>query len=358
VKTRTTINLIPLLSLFALYCAELLAQAPETPARPVQVAAVQKSLFAPTIELLGTIYSRNNVQLTAGVNGRLDWVAEPGSFIQQGEEVARIDPLPLTLQQAQQQAEIKRANINQQYLQRELNRLQELRQSNSASQFQLDQTQSQFDLAKADMEIAQLKLQQIDDQLLRTVVRAPFSGVITERLREAGGDVSRAETLVQMLDTENLEGRIFVPVKYLPFIRQSKELTISANNNSIQANIKSIIPAADPRSQSFELRVSLPVESNSIWTAGQLIHASLPVTNAQESLTVLRDALILRREGTFVVVIDKENKAHRHQVTVGQGQDDRVSITSDEISVGDWVATRGAERLQDGQVVEISKPNA
>ncbi|XOV77395.1 MAG: efflux RND transporter periplasmic adaptor subunit [Aestuariibacter sp.] len=328
------------------------------PPSPVQVTEVEKTIFVPTVDIVGTIYSRNNVKLTAGVGGRLDYVAEPGTFLVKGEEVARIDPLPLQLQQAEQEANIKRARINLEYLNRELNRLKELRLSNSASVFQLDQTQSQYDLAQADLEIAQVRLNQINDQLSRSVVKAPFDGVVTERLREAGSDVSRAEVLVNMLDTENLEGRVFIPVKYLPFLRTSKEVVIASETHQLSAQIKAIIPAADVQSQSFELRVSLPASANRDWTSGQLIKATIPVRAPQETLTVHRDALILRSDGTFVVVIDEENKAHRHAVEVGEGQRDKVSISSDAIQAGDRVATRGAERLRDGQSVVIATPNA
>lgn len=322
--------------------------------RPVEVEEVRETMFAPTVEIVGTIYSRHNVKLTAGVNGRLDWVAEPGSFLSKGEAVAKIDPLPLTLQQAEQQAEIKRAHINLKYLKRELARLQELRQTNSASAFQLDQTQSQYDLAQADLEIAQLRLKQIEDQLSRTTVKAPFTGVITERLREAGADVNRSEILAHMLDTENLEGRVFVPVKYLSYIRGAKTITVMNDMATVEATIKAIVPAADTRSQSFELRVSLPASVNSLWAAGQMIRASLPVSSPAPALTVHRDALILRREATYVVVIDEENKAHRKAVTVGEGMDERISIRGGDIKAGDKVATRGAERLRDGQSVTIS----
>lgn len=349
-----------LLSYIAVLCvaSSFGSQAQETPTTPVQVGEVKLQTIVPTIDIVGSIYSQNNVQLTAGVQGRLDWVAEPGTFLQKGEAVARIDQLPLQLQQAEQQAQIKRANINQKYLSRELDRLRELRESNSASAFQFDQTESQLELARADLEIAQLRLRQINDQLSRTMVKAPFDGVITERVREAGGDVSRSEVLVQMLDTENLEGRIFVPVKYLPFIRSSKEVQIFSEEQSLFASIKAIIPAADRQSQSFELRVSLPAEANSVWTSGQLIQARLPVKLPEETLTVHRDALILRRDGTYVVKIDEQNKAHRHQVKVGKGQDEWVTIESEQIHAGDRVATRGAERLQEGQTVSIAKPAA
>ncbi len=332
--------------------------AQQAPAKPVKVGTVEKSVFVPTVDIVGSIYSRNNVQLTAGVGGRLEFVAEPGTYLLQGEEVARIDQLPLQLQQAEQQAEIRREQINIKYLAREVERLQNLRESNSASAFQLDQTQSQYDLARADLEIAQLRLRQINDQLSRAIVKAPFDGVVTERVREAGGDVNRSDVLVTMLDTENLEGRIFVPVKYLPFIRTSKDVLIKSANNQINAQIKAIIPAADRQSQSFELRVSLPAGANESWTSGELITATIPVRAPQETLTVHRDALILRKEGTFVVVIDDENKAHRHLVEVGQGMKERVSIQSEAIQAGDKVATRGAERIQDGQTVTIAVPNA
>lgn len=345
------------LVILALQTLPVLAQQAEAPASPVQVEEVKKTLFAPTIDIVGSIYSRHNVKLTAGVNGRLDFVAEPGTYLRKDQEVARIDQLPLKLQQAEQNAQIKRANINQAYLKRELERLKELRLTNSASAFQFDQTQSQFELASADLEIADLKLQQIEDQLSRTVVRAPFDGVITERLREAGGEINRSEVLVQMLDTKNLEGRVFVPVKYLPYVSHVNEITVQAGAHKVSAEIKAIIPAADTRSQSFELRVSLPVSEDGAWTAGQLIKASLPVQKPQESLTVHRDALILRREGTYVVVIDKDNKAFRKQVVVGEGHADWVSIEAQNIHHGDKVATRGAERLQDGQTVVIANTN-
>lgn len=340
-------------SLLLLVSMGSLAQAQEPPPSPVQIGEVQLQAFTPTVDMVGSIYSQRNVQLTAGVQGRLEWVAEPGTFVHQGDTVAQLDAVPLTLQQAEQQAQIKRASINLHYLQRELKRLQELRQTNSASAFQLDQTQSQYDLAQADLDIAKLKLAQIDDQLSRTKVLAPFAGVITERQREAGGDVNRGDPLVTMLDTEHLEGRIYVPVKYLPFLHQGKPILVKANGLQSYATVKAIIPAADMRSQSFELRVTLPADSLSQWTAGQLVTASLPIQDTKEVLTVHRDALLLRRDGTYVVVIDEENRARREKVQVGDGHLERVSILASGVKAGDRVAIRGAERLQDGQRVSI-----
>ena len=320
--------------------------------KPVKVDPVKVMDLSATTDLMATIHSRAYVPVTAGVNGRIEWLAEPGSMVQEGDVLVKMDLLPLKLMQLEQQAQLKRAKINVNYLQNEVQRLQKLKKSNSASQFQLDQSQSQYDLAKTDIEIADLKLQQINDQIQRANVTAPFSGVITERIVRAGTDVNRSDSLLKLLDTEHLEVRLFVPIKYLAFIRKGHSLNISASGQMINAKISALIPSADAKSQTFEVRINIPTHLNESWAAGQLVKVTVPIQATKNTLTVHRDALILRKDGTYVVKIDIDNKAHRLPVIVQNGTFDRVSIKGD-LKAGDNVAIRGAERLNEGQQVVV-----
>ncbi|MCP4412842.1 MAG: efflux RND transporter periplasmic adaptor subunit, partial [Gammaproteobacteria bacterium] len=108
----------------------------ETPPTPVKVEQVKPLEQSSTTDILGTINSRNQAQLTAGVTGRLEWVAEPGTYLEKGDLVAQIELLPLQLRKAEQEAQHKRAKINLQYLERELTRQKELQKKNSVSQNQ------------------------------------------------------------------------------------------------------------------------------------------------------------------------------------------------------------------------------
>lgn len=330
----------------------LAVQAQEAVVSPVKVDTVTRVSLSATADLMGTIYSRSDVQITAGVDGRLEWLAEPGSYLDQGDVLVKMDLLPLQLQLAEQRAEIKRAQINMRYQQHELSRLQTLTKTKAASQFQLDQTKSQYDLAVIDIEIAQLKLKQIEDQVTRATVTAPYNGVVTERLVRGGTDVNRSDILLTFLDTEQLEVRVYVPVKYLAHVQKGKTLTLSAYGQEVSTPVTAVIPSADHRSQTFEVRISLPQHLNDIWTAGQLIKVQVPVQNARPGLTVHRDALILRKDGTYVMKIGADNKVRRLLVAVGEGVSDRVTITG-ELHDGDQVAIRGAERLNEGQEVLI-----
>ena len=216
----------------------------------------------------------------------------------------------------------------------------------------MDQTQSQYELAQADSEIATLKLKQIEDELKRATVKAPFDGVVTERVVRAGTDINRSDILLKLLDTEHLEVRLYIPVKYLAYVRKGLELKLQAIGQTISTEVTAVIPSTDPLSQTFEVRIQIPEHMNEFWTAGQLVKVTVPVQDAHPSLTVHRDALILRRDGTFVVKVDRENKAHRLLVKVGKGTLDRVSIQGD-LQRGDRIAIRGAERLNEGQSVVV-----
>ena len=317
---------------------------------PVAVSKVKQAEQKPTINIMATVHSRHPIRITAAVNGQLSWVAEPGSFIPKGQPVAKMDLQPLKLQLSEQQASIKRATTNLNFQQRELERLEELKIKDATSAFQIDQTRAQRDLAKSDLAIAQIRSEQIQDQINRAIIKAPFDATVTARYHYAGEYLNRSSHIADMVDSNHLEARAYLPLKHLPQVKVGDTIALAAANHRLTSKISAIIPNADPRSQTVELRINLQGDTHQYWAAGQLVNLELALTHANPSLTVSRDALIIRQEGVFVVRINADNKAQRVKVTVGEGRQDWVAIEG-ELQVGDNVAIRGAERLTDGQSV-------
>ena len=102
-----------------------------------------------------------------------EWVADPGTFVEANAVVARIDVTDQRLARAEQSARATRAEVNLRSLERELERL---RQSGEAvPRFELDQAQSNRDLAAADLQVAQALVAQTDEQLARSSLHAPFA---------------------------------------------------------------------------------------------------------------------------------------------------------------------------------------
>lgn len=329
-----------------------IAAAQQPPAPVVQIAYVTETEVAPTIAVPGTIYSRNDVQITAGVNGQLTMVAEPGTVVTAGEAVAGIDTAPLLLQRAEQEVLLERAEINIRQLNSQLRRQQELRGSDLVSEFELEQTVANRDLAVADAQLIKVRLQQIDDQIRRAVVRAPFTGVVTSRLHRAGEEISRGEVLGQMTDVRNMEVRAFVPLKHLPRTVVGDSIDVFATETRYTGKIRSLVPTGDIRSQTFEARIDLPVEASAAWTVGQLVSVAIPMRTGLQTLAIPRDALVLRQDGSYVFRINPENKAERVAVNIGDSAGELIGVTG-ALAEGDRVAIRGAENLRDGAEVRI-----
>ncbi len=328
------------------------AFAQQPPAPVVQIAYVAETEVAPTVAVPGTIYSRNDVQLTAGVAGQLTMVAEPGTFVRSGQTVASVDKEPLLLQRAEQEVLLERAEINIRQLNSQLRRQVELSGGNLVSEFDLEQTEANRDLAIADAKLIKVRIRQIDDQIRRADVRAPFSGVVTTRMRRAGEDVSRGEALGAMTDIDNMEVRAFVPLKHLPRTAVGDSINVFATGTQFSGNIRSLVPTGDIRSQTFEARIDLPGEASDSWTVGQLVSVGIPIRSGKQSLAIPRDALVLRQEGSYVFRINDENKAERVSVDIGDSAGDLIAV-SGLLSEGDRVAVRGAENLREGAEVKI-----
>ena len=338
-------------SLLCLIATGVFAQQ-QMPASVVQVANVERREIAPTVAVPGTVFSRNDVQVTAGVNGQLLMVAEPGTLVEQGAPVARIDTRPLLLQRAEQEALLQRAEINVRQLESQLRRQRELQGSNLVSEFELEQTEANRDLAISDANITKVRIRQIDDQIRRAEVRAPFSGVVISRAYRGGEDVARGEVLAQLTDVRNMEVRAFVPLKHLPRTVVGDTINVLATDAIHEGRIRALVPTGDVRSQTFEARIDLPPSAADNWTVGQLVSVAVPIRARERALTVPRDALVLRHNGSFVFRINDDDNAEQVAVEIGDSSGDRVAIRG-ALQVGDRVAVRGAETLRSGAAVRV-----
>ena len=320
-------------------------------ATTITVSQVVSASVGPRIPAAGTVFSRNQTQITAGIAGRLEWVAEPGDQINAGESVARFDCEMLELQRERQVAQAERADINFKTLSREVERLETLTATNAISIMQYERTQADRDLAKGDLAIARITIKETENQLRRCDVKAPFSGVVTEQLQRAGEDVERSTVLAAITDTQNLEVRASVPIRYLPRMQIGEIAEVKMNEMRLEGRIRKIVPAANSQSQTFEVRLELPKDAPQVVAAGQLVSVTLPLS-ANAALTVPRDSVVLREDGAFVMRINSDQKAERVSVEVTESNGDHVAVRG-ALESGDRVAVRGAESLQDGELVAV-----
>ncbi len=316
---------------------------------PITVSEVREEAMAPGIPASGTVFSRNSAQITAGLNAQLEWVAEPGAFVLAGEPVARFNCSAQELRREELQTLVQREEVRAESLGRELERMEKA--ALATSLLQMDRVRADRDLALMEAEIGAVRVRQTEAELERCQALAPFAGVVIEQMHRGGEDVMRGAVLASMTDTRNLEVRASVPIRYLPRTRAGGFAEVRLGETAFDGQVRTVVPAANAASQTFQVRIDLPAEAPALVAAGQLVEVTLPLA-ANAAITVPRDSIVLKSEGAFVLRIDEENMAQLVAVELREASGERVSILGD-IRPGDRVAVRGAEALDGGDRVTI-----
>ena len=322
------------------------AKAP--PPAPVVVATAESRLLAPVTWYPGTVISRNRARVAAEVEGRLEWVAEIGASIAEGEVVARLDDALLRQSLAENEAAVARESARLTFLDAQVKRLEKLVTQNTATRSRLEEAVAERDISRSELRAARARVALTTERLERTRIKAPFGGIVTERVLQSGEWAESGRAVVRIVDAGALEVQAWIPVAALAFVEEGSELALLVNPGRSSARVRTIVPVGDNRSRLYELR--LGVEGRS-WPVGQDVRVAIPTAAARAVVAIPRDALVLRRGGAAVYRVDANGLADRVAVTPGIAQDELIEV--DGIAPGDRVVIRGGERLRPGQPVRV-----
>lgn len=343
-------TLVVTLNLIVLTLMSLAAMAQGgPPAAQVRVATAEMAQMAPQTWVAGTVISRSDARLAAEVAGRLLQVAEVGTRVEQGDVVAVIEDTALKLRAAELQAEVARVEARLVYLNGETERQQRLARDNLAAKSALALTTADRNVAQSELAVARSRLEQVQDQIERTQLRAPFEGVVVERLVNPGERVTSGDSVVRLIDNEHLEVVARVPLDYLPHVQTGQTLNLRTGGDILPGQVRTVVALGNELVHVFEVRLDVDAQ---YFAAGQTVRVSVPTASSQQVLAVPRDALVLRSDGISVFVIDADMTARQVQVVTGIGDEQNIAVKGD-LAPGSKVVVRGNERLRPGQSVEF-----
>ena len=313
----------------------------------VSVEKVKNEQVNPTLWLPGNVISRMNAPISAEQMGQLLWIEEVGTQVEKGQVIARIDNRHLILQMSRQQAEIKRYQADVVYLTSQKKRMSALSQKNNTAISELERITKDLAVAESEVLALSMRIKQTELAIEKTEVVAPFSGDISQRFVHVGELIPVGRSLVQLVDTNNLDIMIAAPISIAPFLKKDAKVLVKWQNKLVELPVRTWSKAGVQSSRTFDVRLDA---QNIALLAGSAVTVSLPKEQVAQATLVPRDALVLRERETFVLTVDKENNAKKVNVLVGQGSGSWVSV-SGAIWAGDEVIIRGGERLQEGQKV-------
>jgi RND family efflux transporter MFP subunit len=295
----------------------------------------------------GTVVSRNDARISAEVGGTLAWIAEPGATVRRGATIARLDTERLTLALRDNQAALKRLEAQLSLLATQRERLQSL--GNVVSQSQLDEALSREQMAEQDVEQARVARDRARLDVNRASVRAPFDGIVAERLQQSGEFVASGAPLVRLVNDQDLEVVARAPLTTADSVTAGALAQLIDGDHKASGKVRAVIPVGDERSRMVELRIAL---DDRTWRVGAPVRVEIAPRSLKAVITVPRDAVILRQGASYVMRVRPDNTAERVAVNIGPGYDNHVQIDG-TLRAGDRVIIRGGERLEPGQTVKV-----
>ena len=317
------------------------------PPPAVVMAEAEMRQLAPSVDVPGTVISRFDSRLASELSAKLVWIAEVGTAVKEGDTVARLEDFTYKLLEMEAQARVEREQARVTFLRSEKDRLDELSEKNLSAKSQLDQVISDLAIAESEETMARVQLGLTQISMHITQIRAPFDGLITERLRNIGERLNVSDEVIRIVNPDALEVVARAPLNTVNFIADGATLRLHNDFREDEASVRTIVPFGNPQSHMFEVRLNVDPE---LWTVGESVRLSMPTANVKEVLAVPRDALILRREGASVFRINDDMTAEQINVITGLGDGSHIEVIG-ELKAGDRVVTRGAERLGDGMTV-------
>lgn len=334
-----------------LLCADASAQTAATPPAIVEVGQATESKLAPTRWVPGSVISRDDARIASAEAGRLDFVAEVGTRLKKGERLAQIDDRALRLRREELLAELRRTEAKHTLSKTQLERLRKLEASSSIARSQLDEAQATLENDGQTAARALAQLRQVEYDISQADVRAPFSGIVTERYAQRGEYLQIGANIVHFVDTDRIEARVQAPLALADKVRAGMAVSVRAGGVERPATVRAIVPVGDERARQFELRVGV---DPAYALVGSAVEVALPETAAIASavLTVPRDALVRREDRTYVMRVSGDNKAEQIAVTLRTSSGELVEVRG-ALAAGDRLVVRGAERLSAGQAVAV-----
>jgi multidrug efflux pump subunit AcrA (membrane-fusion protein) len=207
-------------------------------------------------------------------------------------------------------------------------------------------------IEQARLEVAeqQAVVDRIESDLRKTVIRAPFSGYVVQRLTEIGEWVAAGGPIAEMVDIHAVLVRVDVPEDAMPYVAvgQSARVQVDALRRAFSGNIRHVIRQGEERARTFPVEVEVDNPDGRL-AGGMFARVTVPSGPSEKRLAVPKDAIVERdgiaHVGLVVPNAQGDAAGVLIPVTVGVDVNDWITVSSGSLEPGKMVVTHGNERL-------------
>jgi len=304
---------------------------------------------------VGVIETRSSVQVAAEVAGQVrEVLVDEGQGVTQGAVLAVLDSAEYRIDEATEQAEVRRLEAVLRQQQREVERANELYAERLIAQDQVDSTQSELDALREQLAGARARVSDSQRRLDETLLRAPVRSEVAQRYVDVGDFVQIGTIVFDLVDIENLRVRLPFPEYRAPELSRGQTVRLksaAAGDEMVEASITDIRPGVDTASRSVTVIVDF--QNPGAWRPGASARAEL-VLGVRENSMLLPQVAVVRRPAGDVVYVLSGDSVEERLVQRGERQGRMVEVLSG-LNGGEQIVVDGAGFLTHGTRVEVAE---
>ncbi len=276
----------------------------------------------------GSIEAVHQATVSAQLAGRIQEVLfDVDDFVKEGDILVRFRNPEQEAGVAQAKANLREAEARRTEAQVERDRVRKIFNEKLVAKSAMDKAEAEFQAADARYRSAQAAITRAREQFEHTLVRAPYSGIVTERHVEPGETATVGQPLLSGLSLERLRVSTQVPQSQIQAVREHRSARVSLpDGRELSAKDITVFPYADAHSHSFRVRVALPESQQDLYP-GMRVVVRFQVGSA-EQIRIPANAIAARGELTGVYVIDSTLGLQFRQIRIGREHAGLVQVLS------------------------------
>lgn len=278
--------------------------------------------------------------VAAQVAGRIvELPFDVGDRVEKGQVIARIDERVASQAQAASEAQVRAARAAYANAHATYQRSRELLARNFISPSALDKAMADDLAAESQLKAMLAGAGQAATERSFATIVAPYSGVVAARLVQLGEMATPGKPLLTGFDPTSLRVVATLPSRQLAELPAGARVRVElpATGKWVEATGYTIVPSADPRTHSTQVRIALPSVVGAVVVPGTFARAHF-VVRSEPRLMVPRAAVVRRSEVTAVYVVGDDGTPRLRQVRVGSVADERGVEVLAGLQAGESVA--------------------
>lgn len=284
----------------------------------------------------GTVEAVNQATVSAQTAGRIAEVFyDVDDYVEAGAPIIRFTEVEQQAALRRAEATLEEALARQTEAEQEYRRASGLYEAGSGSRREHDQALAARDAANARVAAARSAVREAEQQVEYTLVRAPYSGIVTQRHVEVGEAVTVGQPLMSGLSLEALRVTVDVPQRVAAEVRARRAATVLTEEGEVSPTKIVVFPFADEATNTFTVRLDLPEGRFGLYP-GMFVKVAF-VVGVAERLLIPGSALVERSEVTGVYVVAADQIVRFRQVRIGNRFGERVEVLAG-LSEGEQVA--------------------